>query len=113
MDKKTLEALRGSIKKWQDIVKGVGEDDGVDNCPLCQLFNTEEMTNDDACVGCPVMNKTEYDGCQNTPYDKWVDYVCYDEQQRVPFKAKSNRAIRLAKKELKFLISLLPEGEKP
>lgn len=35
MNKETLIALKGSIKKWEDIVGGIGYDDGADNCPLC------------------------------------------------------------------------------
>lgn len=44
----TKEALEGAIKKWEKIYAGVGVDEGVDNCPLCELFD------DDDCTGCPV-----------------------------------------------------------
>lgn len=43
----TMEALEGAIKKWEKIYAGVGVDEGVDNCPLCELFD------DDDCTGCP------------------------------------------------------------
>src|SRR5262245_41236356 len=33
MDDETLEALNGSIAKWQAIVGGTGEDEGAENCP--------------------------------------------------------------------------------
>jgi len=38
VDAKALEALKGSIKKWERIVEGTGVDEGADNCPLCELF---------------------------------------------------------------------------
>lgn len=44
MDKKTVKAIRGSIKKWEDIEKGTGMDFGVGNCPLCHLFKWAKKT---------------------------------------------------------------------
>ena len=38
MNRKTLTALKGSIKKWEKIVAGTGSDNGYQNCPLCALF---------------------------------------------------------------------------
>ena len=38
MNSKTLEALKGSIKKWQRIVSGTARDEGAINCPLCWKF---------------------------------------------------------------------------
>ena len=38
-DPKTLRALKGSITKWNKIVKSTkAEDKGTANCPLCKLF---------------------------------------------------------------------------
>ena len=34
----TKEALEGAIKKWELIYANAGADEGVDNCPLCELF---------------------------------------------------------------------------
>jgi hypothetical protein len=47
MDEKTLEALKGSIRKWEAIVDGTGEDDGADNCPLCHMFARPFLEADD------------------------------------------------------------------
>jgi hypothetical protein len=38
MDNQTLAALKGSIRKWENIAAGTGVDKGVFNCPLCKLF---------------------------------------------------------------------------
>lgn len=97
MDKCTLTALKGSIRKWERIANGKGIDHGSDNCPLCKLFIM------DACCGCPVRRRSGYGFCRNTPYDEWRD-------------ADVNRAVTaeyraLAQAELDFLRSLLPEGE--
>ena len=47
MTKKVLKALKGSIKKWESIVKGTGEEHGSKNCPLCKALGT--MNYDDFC----------------------------------------------------------------
>lgn len=91
MDNKTLDALKGSIAKWQAIVDGTGEDLGCDNCPLCQLFWDNE------CVNCPVYEKTGEWRCDGSPY------INYDEDLDDEAKKRSAQA------ELDFLISLLPE----
>lgn len=101
-----------SIQKWQDIVDGVGVDDGAKNCALCEMFS-ENLPVIKICVGCPVWKKTGERCCADTPYDDWMEiqearekrdrdydslWECFDE--------KSKEA---AKKELEFLKSLLPE----
>lgn len=90
MDNLTLEALRGSVKKWQAIVDGTGKNRGPSDCPLCKLFFFVRL-----CVGCPVFERTGETGCGGTPY---MDYEKHGE-------------LYLAQAELDFLISLLPEGE--
>jgi hypothetical protein len=86
MDAKTRKALEGSIKKWQMIVDGTGEDHGSKNCPLCAMF-----LGTGSCRGCPIFEKTKLSLCWNTPY---VKYTIGD-----------NKA---AQAELDFLISLRP-----
>ena len=94
MNNETLKALKGSIAKWQCIVDGVIVNEGIDNCPLCQLFFDPFI---DCCSGCPVFEKTNYFICLNTPYRFYVRAV-----------NKSERIIQ-AKSERDFLISLLPK----
>lgn len=57
----TKNALEGSIHKWEQILAGAGVDDGINNCPLCQLF--------DNCRGCPV-DYTGHTGCSGE-YSAW------------------------------------------
>lgn len=95
MDEKTLEALKGSIRKWEAIVAGTGVDEGGDNCPLCQLFSFSCDEGDYYCYGCPVMLKTGHDDCRTTPY----------------YAYRANKTTENAQAELDFLKSLLPPGE--
>lgn len=99
MNAKTLTALRGSIRKWQKIVKGTGEDEGTGNCPLCRLFFW--LPND--CRGCPVREKTGEKECRGTPYSQWKKggYVWLDKL--------SKEAKEHAQDEVDFLRSLLPK----
>lgn len=84
MKKKTAKALEGSIRKWKKIVKGTGQDLGIEDCPLCHAFI------DDDCKGCPVAKKAKMAGCLGTPHTEYL-------------KSKSSSS---AKKMLKFLKSL-------
>lgn len=83
------EAIRGSIAKWEAIVAGTGEDDGPDNCPLCQTFWL------DFCRGCPVRGRTGHSFCGGSPYDQWLDEATTENAQA----------------ELDFLHSILAEHE--
>lgn len=104
MDKSTLKALLGSIRKWEKIVSGKGEDKEDENCPLCIMFL------DDECTGCPVKLATA-SGCKDSPYKEWSFHFHIDHR------GDSKKVICpeckiLAIKELKFLISLLPDEAK-
>lgn len=98
MSTETLTALRGSIRKWERIVAGVGEDRGSTNCPLCHLFRKNRD-----CQGCPVSTYTGQDSCDGTPYD---DYS--EAEERVFFRKRLMQ--KHAERELAFLRSLLPLG---
>ena len=86
MDEKILEALKGSISKWEGIVADTVKDERSGNCPLCQLFT---------CYECPVMLRSGHVGCINTPYTKYLH----------------DPSTENAQAELDFLKSLLPPGE--
>jgi hypothetical protein len=93
MDKATLTALQGSIAKWEGIVAGTKADEGADNCPLCDLFNTEDYDGiEDACKGCPVQKSVGVGFCMQTPY----------------YSYRHLRTTEAAQAELDFLRSLLP-----
>ena len=90
-NKKTLKALQGSIKKWENIVAGTGVDRGTENCPLCQLYINNR------CEGCPVKKKTQLIGCLGTPYGA--------------YESSHKDHKKLAQAEVYFLKSLLPKGK--
>lgn len=100
MNDETLEALKGSIEKWEKIVAGTGINEGPLNCPLCQMFFIgHEYEESKICRGCPVMEKTGQTRCGGTPY---IDYEKSFLDPREPIMKK------LAQAELDFLKSLLP-----
>jgi len=104
MNKKTHKALKGSIRKWEDIVKGEGSDNGIENCPLCEMlyFNIE-------CDGCPVKEKTGMDYCYGSPYDEWIKHHKERHTISYPLKIECEKCKEIAIKELEFLKSLLEE----
>jgi len=101
MDGKTLKALKGSIKKWEKIVKGTGVDEGDKNCPLCKLFFLKK------CLGCLIFEKTGRFGCIKTPYNDWVNHhILKHENKLKKMKVYCDTCKELAQKELDFLKSL-------
>lgn len=102
MDKKTLEALKGSIEKWEGIVAGKIKDEGPRNCPLCKKFPS--------CDGCPVSEVTLSDSCNNSPYEEWEIYA-YANHHEFDYMVRDEKSKELAEAELNFLKSLLPEIE--
>ncbi len=105
MNKTTLKALKGSIKKWEGVAAGKLQDRGATNCPLCVEFMSSAFGH---CVGCPVREKTGKDFCQHTPYWKWVRGTTYSREDDSGRTANTAKQKELAKAELKFLKSLLP-----
>jgi len=105
MGKKTLRALKESIKKWEKILNEEGKDKGSDNCALCKLFIKKK------CIGCPVYTKTEIRNCGGTPYEDWLHHQAnnhlYDFLEFYIIKCPECK--RIAKRELEFLKSLLPK----
>lgn len=97
MNQVALKALKGSIKKWKGIVAGDVTDQGSDNCPLCVAFHKNY------CAKCPVMKKTGVACCNKTPYR--TDWCLVAGEGHT---ADSPPRVAAAKKELKFLRSLLP-----
>jgi hypothetical protein len=72
MDDRTRRALEGSIRKWEAIVAGTGEDWGTSNCPLCTEFYAFVGVDGDNCRGCPVRERTGYGLCDGSPYERYV-----------------------------------------
>jgi hypothetical protein len=103
MDERTLEALKGSIAKWEAIVAGTGLDGASDNCPLCHIFHPDFSNVE--CDGCPVYERTDNRYCGNTPYVEWVKA---GGRKGVTVSALGDAGKLAAQAELDFLRSLLP-----
>ncbi len=96
MNKETLKALKGSIKKWEAIVEGTGTDEGYSNCPLCALFIG------DNCRECPTICSV------NFPYGKWEEHVNNEHWTKGTMEVYCPTCEELAQAELEHLKSLLP-----
>lgn len=103
MPPETLEALRGSIKKWTKIVDGTGHDAGIGNCPLCQLFHSKcRQDRQPGCSGCPVQQSTGRSTCLGSPYEAYEAAMDIEDAEGM-----RDNAIE----ELAFLKTLLPPGD--
>ena len=102
----TIEALRGAVRKWQDVSDGRKADRGLRDCPLCQLSPD--------CFDCPVYHETLKDACRDTPYADWDAYWAWGrsfldlELGRV---VDCDEAYKLAVAELEYLKGLLAKWE--
>ena len=108
MNRRTLAALKGSIKKWKKIVAGTGGDNGYDDCPLCALFMIDRSNPGPTCKGCPVAAQAGQGGCRGTPYELWSKLFSVLVR---PWHAKTKVKKAAARKELAFLKSLLPKAK--
>lgn len=125
MDDKTLEALKASIKHWEEIVEEITEclgqffhsgvfydvhlgneeesndplllfNYGTDSCELCKIFTIDDL----GCRGCPVSHSSGHPSCTNTP---WQAFSRSMMTERFDQDHADN-----ATDELNFLKSLLP-----
>lgn len=123
MKKETLKALKGSIRKWKEIVAGTEEDKAYRDCPLCQRFSGEKITchAPDGKEACPVVKKVKNDACKDTPYQDWHSHgrdkhrtSNHPEYNKKPHSVHPDclECLKLAKAEIEFLKSLLPKKSK-
>ena len=105
MKKETLEALKKSIQKWESIERGIGIDLGSRNCALCDIFLAK------LCHGCPVYYFSRRMICNGTPYESWVEHqsATHNGNKATYFVAYCPECRDIAKQEVNFLKSLLPE----
>lgn len=99
----TLEALRGSIAKWEARAAGEKKSAGPASCPLCRLFNNSDTEEDDMCKGCPVYD-AGHRWCENTPYEDF---------QVALWNERDEERLAAAQREVDFLKSLLPTDAIP
>lgn len=104
MDARTLEALKGSIEKWERVVTGEYEERMTADCPLCHLFA------DDECNYCPIKQTTKNRFCLNTPYRSWKVSMAR-RKSRTSRVANTPHRKALAQAELDFLRTLLPKED--
>lgn len=95
MDAETLEALKGSITKWELVLAGKENGNCRSNCPLCTKFYR------DGCQGCPVFKSTGREYCSGSPYKDYIR-ACNASNPNADALAQAALA------ELNFLKSLLP-----
>ncbi len=110
MDKKTEIATIGSVEKWREIAFEGGVDEGVINCPLCQMFYFQKQAG--FCINCPVALKTGKKVCTGTPYTEWEAHVRGAHGTLMFFKVQCPECKKLAVAEMEFLKSLLPSDDK-
>lgn len=103
MDKKTAEALEGSIEKWRHIVEEGGEDNGTGNCPLCKLFLSDYS--DTSCEDCPVGKTVGTHVSCSPQYMAWHRHQ-RDEHYGTPNTIHCPECEKFARTELEFLKSL-------
>ena len=108
MTKTTLKALKGSIRKWEKIFLGGGEDAGSSNCPLCELFPYCYNSRSE----CPIFGDTHTVGCLGSPYEHWSGHH-YDKHEGkypyiVSYIVSCSECTELARAEFKYLEGLLP-----
>lgn len=108
MNKRTLTALKSSIKRWEENVAAERPWDASTHggdCALCLLFSPVSA---DDCGKCPVKLKTGLNNCSMTPWGRanfalgsWSSDEC---------SPKKAAWVKAAKAELRFLKSLLPKA---
>ena len=107
-----IEAIEGSIEKWNNIAFHGGVDRGVLNCPLCLMFSYCKD-------GCPVYIYSGSDKCRKTPYTDWSMHYNTAHSEYSSFSLEDGKVLcptckKMAKKELDYLKKVLIwyEGKK-
>ena len=115
MDAPTREALKQSIKKWEQIVKGDAQEHGADDCALCQMFiytyrcgecPVAQLTGHPACFGSPYRDWYTYGDSLGDKYDMYVPLYALNELKPILAEAEYKKLKGYAKAELKLLKGL-------
>ena len=81
-DKKGLQAIKQSIRKWELIAYYGGIDRRAENCPLCNMFmekkDKEYIFYMNVCNKCPVYLDSNGHHCGATPYKLWIYHHAKD-----------------------------------
>lgn len=105
MNEQTKTALLASIQHWKENLEDAENnylpDTTADSCALCETFTIQGHQ---VCAECPVGKKTKQTLCKGTPY--------LDVLHHINLRHKDWVRIRFhTKRELDFLISLLPQED--
>jgi len=103
MKPEILEALKGSIVKWERIVFCGARDHGTSDCPLCGLFWRDDHLRH--CSGCPIQEKTGKSTCYGTPYHEFSYLTSPDNKV---LEDDGGKSLKAAINMLNFLKGLLP-----
>lgn len=104
MTNEAIDAIKGSIVKWEKILDGSGIDKGRGNCPLCTSFY------DRGCIGCPIRDKTGMGNCRNTPIQVWRGLTkAHFIEGETRYFPESLIAMDICKTVIQFLKNLLPQ----
>ena len=77
---KTIQALKDSIKHWENLRNGTETGHSDNECALCGLFY------DYGCVDCPIWKKTGEKYCRETPYVQyWKNNTPENAQKEIDF----------------------------
>jgi len=107
MHKRTLKALKASIKHWEE---NLATDDPFSarfsshHCPLCKIFLIFTTLYSAECRGCPIKITTGKDLCQETPWDDAMNGIN-------KWRDGGPKPVAEIQAEIDFLKSLLPEGK--
>ncbi len=109
MNPETLQALEESIAHWQRLSTHQhkkGEEPGAEACALCHKFRkvNGQWSLTTWCKGCPVKEYTGKTLCAGTPYT--FAAIEFNQLRHT----QSDKFLKAARKELLFLVSLLPDG---
>jgi hypothetical protein len=123
MEKWLQKLVKGSIRKWENVLYKNKEERGAADCPLCAKFNVERSGR--CCVTterppytlkCPVYEKTGEKVCTGTPYEDWEDFELENDRGELyhPTRIvnKNPTQTDIALRMVNFLKSLLPEDKK-
>ena len=113
MNKKTLTALRASIKHWEENVAAEEPKDAStrgEDCALCEMFFDQAPEVPD-CAGCPVAEKTGETICGGSPYHRAVS--AFQHWGNFPSNENHEQWREAARAEVRFLRSLLPKKKRP
>lgn len=119
MDQSTIEAIKGSARKWKSIGEGIGIDAGRRNCTLCKKFSAimcsfsagvVYLCNDSDGFVCPIKKHTGAKGCVGTPYETWVSHRLLGHKKESHHgQAYCPECRRIALEFSRWILGLLPK----